>query len=137
MYKENYIFPAIITKLAENDYNISFPNFEHIISYGENLENAYIMAEDALALEIFDLWDDKEEIPDPVDMNSLTLENDQTLILVKLNLKDILKKYDDKAVKKTLTIPSWLNKIAEENKVNFSQILKTGLMEHLNINEKR
>ncbi|HBJ2612285.1 TPA: type II toxin-antitoxin system HicB family antitoxin [Clostridium botulinum] len=137
MYKEIYIFPAIITKLGKNDYNISFPNFEYIISYGENLENAYIMAEDALSLELFDLWDDKKEIPEAIDVDSLDLENNQTLILVKLSLKDILKKYDDKAVKKTLTIPSWLNKIAEENKVNFSQILKTGLMEHLNINEKR
>ncbi|MBY6846670.1 type II toxin-antitoxin system HicB family antitoxin [Clostridium botulinum] len=137
MYKENYIFSAIITKFEENDYNISFPNFENIISYGENLEEAYDMAEDALSLELFDLWDDKEEIPEPVDISSLTLENNQTLILVKLNLKDILKKYDNKAVKKTLSIPSWLNREAEDKKVNFSQILQAGLMEYLGIHEKR
>ncbi|KEI94416.1 hypothetical protein N496_19990 (plasmid) [Clostridium botulinum A2B3 87] len=137
MYKENYIFPAIITKFEENDYNISFPNFENIISYGENLEEAYDMAEDALSLELFDLWDDKEEIPEPVDISSLTLENNQTLILVRLNLKNILKKYDNKAVKKTLSIPSWLNREAEDKKVNFSQILQAGLMEYLGIHEKR
>lgn len=102
MHKENYIFPAIITKFGENDYNISFPNFQNIMSYGENLEEAYDMAKDALSLELFDLWDDKEEIPEASDMDSLNLENNQTLILVKLNLKDILRKYDDKEVKKTL-----------------------------------
>ncbi|MBY6844681.1 type II toxin-antitoxin system HicB family antitoxin [Clostridium botulinum] len=137
MYKENYIFPAIITKLAETDYNVSFPDFDEIITYGESVEEAYIMAEDALSLELFDLWEDKKEISEPTNVDNLTLENNETLILVKLNLKDVLKKYDNKAVKKTLTIPSWLNKIAEENKVNFSQILQAGLMEYLNINEKR
>ncbi|NEZ80406.1 HicB family protein [Clostridium botulinum] len=138
MYKENYIFPAIITKFEENDYNILFPNFENIISYGENLEEAYDMAEDALSLEIFDLWDDKEEIPEPIDVNSLTLEKNQTLILIKLNLKeDVLKKHDNEAVKKTLSIPSWLNKEALDKKVNFSQILQAGLMEYLDIHEKR
>ncbi|ACO85937.1 type II toxin-antitoxin system HicB family antitoxin [Clostridium botulinum] len=137
MYKENYIFPAIITKLAETDYNVSFPDFDEIITYGESVEEAYIMAEDALSLELFDLWEDKKEISEPTNVDNLTLENNETLILVKLNLKDVLKKYDNKAVKKTLTIPSWLNKMAEENKVNFSQILQAGLMEYLNINEKR
>ncbi|EDT87288.1 HicB family protein [Clostridium botulinum] len=137
MYKENYIFPAIITKLAETDYNVSFPDFDEIITYGESVEEAYIMAEDALSLELFDLWEDKKEISEPTNVDNLTLENNETLILVKLNLKDVLKKYDNKAVKKTLTIPSWLNKVAEENKVNFSQILQAGLMEYLNINEKR
>ncbi|MBO0558986.1 HicB family protein [Clostridium botulinum] len=102
MYKENYIFPAIVTELGENDCNIFFSNFENIISYGENFKDTYNMAEDVLSLELFDLWDDKEEIPEVSDVDSLNLENNQTLILVKLNLKDILKKYDDKEVKKTL-----------------------------------
>lgn len=91
MYKENYIFPAIITKLAETDYNVSFPDFDEIITYGESVEEAYIMAEDALSLELFDLWEDKKEISEPTNVDNLTLENNETLILVKLNLKDVLK----------------------------------------------
>ncbi|EJO5347227.1 type II toxin-antitoxin system HicB family antitoxin [Clostridium botulinum] len=133
MYKENYIFPAIITKLAENDYNVFFPDFKGITTFGETLEESYIMAEDALSLELFDLWEDKKEITSPSIIDNLTLKNNQTLILVKINLKDVLKKYDNKAIKKTLTIPSWLNTIAEDNKVNFSKILQTALKEHLNI----
>ena len=60
MYKDNYIFPAIINKNEDGDYVVKFPDFSHIITYGENMEEAYFMAEDALKLELFDLYSDKE-----------------------------------------------------------------------------
>ena len=44
------------------------------------------------------------------------------------------KKYDNKAVKKTLTIPSWLNKEAEKSHINYSQLLQEALINHLNLN---
>jgi len=133
MYKENFIFPAIIKKLGEKDYNIRFKDFENITTYGENLDDAYNMAEDALKLEIFDLYSDKLEIPDPTDITDIKIESDETLILVKVNLKSILKEYDNKSVKKTLTIPSWLNKLGEEKKLNFSQVLQDALKEIVDI----
>ena len=43
------------------------------------------------------------------------------------------KKYETKSVKKTLFIPAWLNTMAENNNINFSQLLQMALMEKLNI----
>lgn len=134
IYKDNYIFPAIISYLGDKDYNVRFIDFENITTYGETLAEAFDAAEDALKLEIFDLYSDMLEIPKSTDVNNIRVENGETLILVKVNLKDVLKQYDDKAVKKTLTIPSWLNKIVEEKKVNCSQILQEALQEKLDIN---
>ncbi len=133
MYKETYIYPAIIKKLGYKDYNIRFKDFENIISCGESIDEAYNMAEDALKLEIFDLYSDKLEIPIATDITDIEVESDETLILVKVNMKNILKEYDNKAIKKTLTIPSWLNKLAEEKKVNFSQVLQDALKKILDI----
>ncbi len=124
MYNETFIYPAIIKKLGDKDYNIRFKDFENIITYGESIDEAYDMAEDALKLEIFDLYSDKLEIP---------IATDITDIEVKVNMKNILKQYDNKAIKKTLTIPSWLNKLAEEKKVNFSQVLQDALKKILDI----
>lgn len=134
MYENNYIFPAVISFLGEKDYNVRFLDFENITTYGETLAEAFDSAEDALKLEIFDLYSDMLEIPKSTEVNNIRVENGETLILVKVNLKDVLKQYDDKAVKKTLTIPSWLNKIVEEKKVNCSQILQEALQEKLDIN---
>lgn len=134
MYENNYIFPAILSYLGEKDYNVRFLDFENITTYGESLAEAFDAAEDALKLEIFDLYSDKLEIPESSDVSNIKVGSDETLILVKVNLKEILKQYDDKAVKKTLTIPSWLNKMAEDEKVNCSQILQEALKEKFNIN---
>lgn len=133
MYNENYVFPAIIEKLGVEDYNVKFLDFDYIISYGETLSDAFIMAEDALKMAIFDLYEEKKEIPQATSADDIKVNDKQTLILVKANLKDILKEYDNKAVKKTLTIPSWLNKKAEENNVNFSQLLQEALKSKLNL----
>jgi len=133
MYNETYIYPAIIKKLGDKDYNIRFKDFENIITYGESIDEAYDMAEDALKLEIFDLYSDKLEIPIATDITDIEVKSDETLILIKVNMKNILKQYDNKAIKKTLTIPSWLNKLAEEKKVNFSQVLQDALKKILDI----
>lgn len=133
MYNETFIYPAIIKKIGDKDYNIRFKDFENIITYGESIDESYDMAEDALKLEIFDLYSDKLEIPIATDITDIEVKSDETLILVKVNLKNILKQYDNKAIKKTLTIPSWLNKLAEEKKVNFSQVLQDALKKILDI----
>jgi len=53
--------------------------------------------------------------------------------LIGIDLDDYSQKHGNKAIKKTLTIPAWLNTIAEENNVNFSSILQDALKGHLGI----
>ena len=135
MYRDIYIYPAIITKLDENDYNIKFPDFDEIISYGDSIEEAYLMAEDALKLCLFDLYEDGKPIIEPSIINNIKLDESQVMILVKVNLKQIIKEYDNKSIKKTLTIPSWLNKEAEKSHINFSKLLQEALVDYLKIND--
>ncbi len=135
MYRDIYIYPAIITKLDENDYNIKFPDFDEIISYGDSIEEAYLMAEDALKLCLFDLYEDDKTIIEPSIINNIKLDESQVMILVKVNLKQIIKEYDNKSIKKTLTIPSWLNKEAEKSHINFSKLLQEALVDYLKIND--
>lgn len=133
MYNKVYIYPAIITKLAENDYNIEFPDFNYIMTYGESIEDAYIMAEDALKLELFDLYTDNLNIPEPSNLYNFKVNKNQYIILVRVNFYDLIKEKDNKSVKKTLSIPSWLNKMAEKENINFSQVLQESLKNILKI----
>ncbi|MCC0670794.1 type II toxin-antitoxin system HicB family antitoxin [Clostridioides sp. ES-S-0145-01] len=134
MYKNEYIFPAVITKHDKDDYEVNFYDFANIITCGENLEEAFLMAEDALKLELFDLYSDSLEIPKATQLNNISTKENQTAILVKVNLRETIKQYDSKSIKKTLTIPSWLNKEAEKNNINFSQLLQEALKNKLDIN---
>ena len=126
------MFPAIVTRFANDDFNVRFPDIEEINTFGATLEEAYTMAEDALKLYLFDNYSDGIETTQAKTF-FLETEKNQTLIIVKANLKEIVKEYDNKAVKKTLTIPSWLNKEAEEAQINFSQVLQKALMERLQV----
>lgn len=133
MYKDEYIFTGYFTKHDEDDFEVSFYDFDHIVTYGENLEEAFVMAEDALKLELFDLYEDNKDIPEPTTFNNVTLSENKIPFMVKVSLKETIKQYDNKSVKKTLTIPSWLNKEAERNNINFSQVLQEALRQKLDL----
>ena len=66
-----------------------------------------------------------------------TKEDNQIISFISINLKEHKRKYENKSVKKTLSIPSWLNTIAEQKNVNFSQLLQKALMESLNIDKNK
>jgi len=134
MFNKAYMFPAVVTKFAEDDYNVKFPDIPEIHTFGTTLEEAYEMAEDALKLYIFDLYSDGIEIP-VIETFFQNIEKNQTLIMVKADLNKIVKEYDNKAVKKTLTLPSWLNKEAEAAHINFSAVLQKALKNELQIAE--
>ena len=133
MYKHEYIFPGYFTKHSNDDFEVSFYDFDYIVTCGETLEEAFSMAEDALKLALFDLYSDNKAIPEATTFNNVNLADNQIPFIVKINLKEVIKQYDNKAIKKTLTIPSWLNTEAERNNINFSQVLQEALKQKLNL----
>lgn len=97
------------------------------------MANAIYMARDALAMWIDFLMDDGEEIPEPSAPGDILLEPGQFVTMIDADLTAYRRHKDSKAVKKTVTIPAWLNEEAEAHKVNFSAILQEGLKKHIGI----
>jgi predicted RNase H-like HicB family nuclease len=128
-----YVYPAIFTKEAEGGYSVSFPDVKGCYTQGETLTEALEMAEDALGLMLCTYEDKKIEIAVPTDIHDIHVESDQTVSLVLCDTVKIRKEIDNRAVKKTLSIPQWLNTMAEERNINFSQILQKALKAELNI----
>lgn len=129
--KKNYFYPAIFTK-EENGYSVRFPDFPGCFTEGDTLEEAYKMATCAIGLYAQN-EDGEFEFPEASEPNSVELEEDEFSVLVEFDVLEYLKNTSEKAVKKTLTIPSWLNSLAEQNNVNFSKVLQTALREHLGV----
>lgn len=132
---DTYIYPAIFEPCEESGYTVTFPDLPGCITEGDNLKEAIYMAKDALELYIYNLEDDKEEIPFPSKPEDIKVSNGFFVVPIEAYMPLIRNEMANKAIKKTLTIPYWLNKIAEEKKVNFSQILQTALKEQLNIKD--
>lgn len=126
-------YPAIFT-LEDEQYWVEFIDLEDCFSDGTNLAEAMENAKEAMGLFLEDL----EEYPKcTTDIKNIKLKENQLISFVTINLEDHKKKYETKSIKKTLSIPAWLNTIAEKENVNFSQILQKALIETLNIDKVR
>lgn len=133
--KNIYRFPAIF-EYADDGINISFPDLEDCFTCANSTEEALEMAEEVLRLVLKGREEDNEPIPEPSSLEKIVLKSNQKTVMVTAYMTLARMEIDSKAIKKTLTIPNWLNKLAEEKKVNYSQILQAALKEHLGIKER-
>lgn len=134
MRKITYL--AVLEPSSDGGYGVFFPDLPGCVSFGETIEEAQEMAAEAAGLHVYGL----EQDGDPVPVPSLMLEAEDTegCIVSPVSIfPDIVKnELDNKRVKTNTTLPSWLKRIAEEEKVNFSRVLETALMDYLGLQDK-
>lgn len=125
-----YVFPAIFEQAEEGGFNVRIPDVPGCFTQGDTLAEAIYMAQDALAMMIVYYEDHGKEIP-----ASSSLEDIKSgKVIVSYVLADTdqwRRNNDNRAVKKTLSIPSWLNAKASRAGVNFSQVLQEALVSKL------
>ena len=124
-------YPAIFHR-EDDGFWVSFPDFPECLTEGDNMEEAYRMAVDALGLAIISRKEAKEDIPQPSQVDTIE-KDDGILVIIGFDMLEYQKRHNSKAVKKTLSIPEWLNEEAIAMGVNFSQVLQEALMNKLNI----
>lgn len=124
-------YPAIFHKAEEGGFWISFPDFPECFSQGETMEEAYEMAVDALGLFISDMEQSNLLLPKATSPSAITLPADSLLLVIEFNMADYKRKHNSKAIKKTLSIPEWLNEEALALDINFSQVLKEALVQKI------
>ena len=129
-----YVYPAIFEKEEKELYSITFPDLPNCISGGENIQDAMENAADALCLVLYHMEQKNETIPPASNPVDIKVSPGAFVTLIGCDTLEYEKFYKNKAVKKTLTIPEWLNDMALRENVNFSNVLQNALMEQLNIN---
>lgn len=131
-----YIYPAVFQK-EDACYTVCFPDLESCYTQGDSLQEAYEMAEDVLCLTLYNIEEDKREIPPASDISEVKAGESGFVSLVTCDTLEYRRYYDNRAVKKTLTIPAWLNTMSEKEGINFSAVLQAALKEELHIAERR
>lgn len=132
------IYPACFYKEKEGGYSVIFPVLG-IATCGDTAEEAAAMAVDCLAGFLYNAKLENAEVPKAPDIESIDLNAEYDgyesafINMVTVDAEEYAKKHFEKSVKKTLTIPVWLNDLAVQNGVNFSQTLQTALKEQLHI----
>lgn len=128
--KDRYIFPAVLN-YAEDGISVSFPDLPGCLTCADDTETALSRAKEALGLYLADSEDCHEPIPAPSDISALHLESGDIPALVEVFMPAVRDRITKRSVKKTLTIPAWLNQEAEAAHVNFSQVLQDALKAYL------
>lgn len=125
-------YPAIFHTAEEGGFWVSFPDLPECLTEGDDMDLAYKMAVDALGLAITCREKEQEPLPTPSSPDNISLMEGDYLIIVEFDMLAYKKRTNTKAVKKTLSIPAWLNEAAIEAGVNFSQVLQEALLTKLN-----
>lgn len=131
MKERRYIYPAVFT-LEDGIYSVVFPDIE-IATSGDTLVEAVEMAKDALCLTLYDMEERGESIPESSDITSLKVSEGSFASLIECDTMEYRRYFSNKAVKKTLSIPAWLNTMAEKEDINFSAVLQKALKAELNL----
>ena len=124
-----YVYPAIFTPEENGAYSIVFPDLDGCYTCGDDLEDGIEMAEDALALVLYGYEKDGRTIPAPSKHTELTVNGEEFVNYVACDTMAYRKRFNNKAIKKTLTIPEWMNEEANALGLNFSQILQDALLQ--------
>ena len=118
-----FVYPAVFHK-EEDAYWVEFPDLEGCHTYGSSVNETMEAAQEALAAYLLTLLEQEKVIAVPSDISAIHVDDGFSSLVS----CDINQYKDTKAVKKTLTIPSWLNDRAVSMGINFSQVLQEALL---------
>ena len=134
------IYPACFFK-DENGYSVVFPDLNRLVTRGRSETDAMNMAVDCLAGYLYTLKRDGDQLPPASAMADVSLESvareldadttDAFVSMVSVDVTKYAREHFEKSVRKSLTIPAWLNTAALERNINFSQTLQEALIEKL------
>lgn len=136
------VYPACFFK-ETNGYSVIFPDLNWLSTCGETLNDAMEAAIDCLAGYIYTSKKTNESYSLPSTLSDIHLDkiaidldisvDDAFVNMVTVDVELYAKEHFEKSVKKTLSIPAWLNKAAMEQNINFSQTLQEALIEKIKL----
>ena len=122
-----YVYPAVFHPNEDGSFSIVFPDLPGCISEGNSLGNAMYMAQAALTQWIEYLMDKKEPIPTASDLKSIKTMPDEFVTLIRADIRD------KRAVKRTVSIPKWMDDQVTESGLSLSRVLQDALKKRLNL----
>jgi predicted RNase H-like HicB family nuclease len=127
-----YVYPAVFTP-EDGGYSVNFPDLEECYTSGDDLQDAIYMAQDVLAFTLFDYEKENKTIPEASRLSDIKLEKGEFINYIICDTVEYQRRNNNRAIKKTLTIPEWLNEAAMARGINFSQVLQDGLRQTLDL----
>lgn len=126
-------YPAVFHKAEEGGFWVTFPDIPECMTQGDDMQQAYEMAVEALGLSITTMEEEGESVPTASAPDCIEIEDEGFLVVVEFDLMEYRRRNCSRAIKKTLSIPEWLNEAAMRQNINFSQVLQEALLQKVNM----
>ncbi len=127
-----YIYPVVLTD--EDDGIIAyFPDIEGTHADGATIEEALDNAEDVLNLMLMTMEDEHMKINPPTPVAKLEIPDHSTIALVRADTLAYRRRVDTKAVRKSVSVPAWMDEMAKERNLNLSNLLQNAIRKELNM----
>jgi len=121
-----YVYPALFV-VEDDGIIVTFPDLDDTFTDGATMQEAFENAEDVLNLMLWNHEEEKEEIPPPSLPEQITVPQGATLAMIKADTLAYRKIHDTKTIRRSITIPSWLDTLARERNINFSQLMQNAI----------
>lgn len=131
--RDQYMYPALFEENDGDGFTVTFPDLPGCITEGDSEQQAYVNAIEALELHLWGMERDHDKIPVPSSIRAVATEPGQVVVLIRANMRLMRRNMRQRAVRKMVTLPRWLNDAAEEAGVNYSQVLQDGIKDLLDI----
>lgn len=126
-------YPIVMTP-DDSGYTVYIPDFD-ANTQGEDLADAIEMARDAISMMGIDMEDDKKPLPTPSEAKSVEVDTHDIVTLVDVDFDEYRRRHEMRYIRKNVTIPSWLNEVAERAGINFSFTLQEALKTTLHVED--
>lgn len=121
-----YVYPAIFHSNDDGSFTITYPDLPGCISEGKSLGNAMRMAQSALTQWIEYLTDKKSAVPTASNLKDIRIEAEEFVNLICVEIRD------NRAVRRTVSIPKWMDDEVTESGLSLSRVLQEALRDKLN-----
>lgn len=122
-----YVYPAVFHPNDDGSFTITYPDLPGCISEGKSLGNAILMAQSALTQWVEYLTDKKQEVPPASCPQDIPTAQEEFVNLIRADVKD------GRAVKRTVSIPKWMDDKVSESGLSLSRVLQDALKERLHV----
>lgn len=127
---DRFFYPAVLSYEDGQEIAVEFPDFG-VATSGIDEDDAFLSARECLGITILGYEEDGDPLPDPSTLTDIQVSENERVILVDVFMPSVRMAGVNKAVNRTVTLPAWLNALALENNINFSQLLQDALKEKL------
>lgn len=121
-----YVYPALFV-VEDDGIIVTFPDLDDTFTDGATMQEAFENAEDVLNLMLWNREEEKEVIPPPSSPEQVSVPQGATLAMIKADTLAYRKLHDTKTIRRSITIPSWLDTLARERNINFSQLMQNAI----------